>query len=97
MNKLNAPNNGIVPDGDARQNDGTPANPTLSANAHRAAVFPTAFTDSRITRMVGGVDLHSRANVSPIANVHGANIQNAAIVVEETALADVGVLAWNGN
>lgn len=62
------PDNGMIPDRDARQDDGATTDPDIAADGNGAAKFQHFLAQRRVAWVVGCQDLHARTDLRSIAN-----------------------------
>src|SRR6202051_2277481 len=77
------PDDGIGFDGDSRENHGTAADPHIASNLDGTTQFGARASYRRIARMVSGINLHCRADLSSCADRHCHHIENHAIEIEK--------------
>src|SRR5205814_3481199 len=72
-----------IADGDTGQDDRASADPNVTRDLDPPSELEPAFSLSRITGMIGRIDLHCRADLRCIADDHVDDIENDAVVVKE--------------
>src|SRR5581483_9208800 len=81
----------IVANRDARQDDGSAADPDVVADSHRLPVLQPLAADGRIARMIRRVDLDAWSDLAQRADLDAGHVEQDAVVVEERAAARVDV------
>ena len=88
-----AADDGVIPDGDARQDEGAAPDLDVAANADRAAKLKHRSTLRRVARMIRGENLHTRPDLGQVADGHLDDVKNDATEIEEYALAKSYIVA----
>jgi len=79
--------NCVVANRHARKYQRSTANPYISADANWASKLQSGLTRCRVARMVGRKNLNTRPNLGLVANADLDNIQDDAVVVQESSSA----------
>ena len=82
-----------IADRHSGQDDRAAADPHVATDRHRPAQFEAVAAKLRIARMVRGIDLHGRADLSAIADRDGDDVQEHAVVIEENTVTETDVVA----
>src|SRR5690348_3831775 len=83
---------GAICDRYARQDDGAAANPDVTPDPHGSTEFETAPSDVRISRVVGRVDMHARADLTAIADDDADDVEKHAVEIDEDIVAEPDVV-----
>ncbi|WP_227368509.1 HAD hydrolase family protein [Halomonas sp. M20] len=69
------------------------SNPGISADNDRASALQPLIATGRVPRMIRRVDLHTGADLCPVADSNGADVEQHTAVVQEHAIADEKVVS----
>lgn len=83
----------VVAHGHARQHDRARADPRVATDAYRPAELQPGRALAGIAGMVRGEQLHARTDLRAVADVHFDDVEDAAIEIQEDALAEPDVVA----
>src|SRR5262245_27244062 len=67
------------------QDDRATTNPDVSTDPHRTTKLKPRPPLGRLARMIGGIDLHSRANLRSVADFNLDHVKDDAVEVHEYA------------
>src|SRR3546814_10055467 len=84
---------GIVADTHPRQDEGAAADPDVAPDIDRAAELEPGRPLREAARMIGGQDLHARADLSLVTDGDRDDVQDHAVEVEEDMRAEADVEA----
>src|SRR3546814_7591111 len=84
---------GIIADTHPRQDEGAAADPDVAPDIDRAAELEASLPLSEAARMIGGQDLHARADLGLVTDGDRDDVQDHAVAVEEDVGAEAAVEA----
>lgn len=90
-NNSTSTNGDVIADSDARANHSPPADPHVIADLHRLAQLPPRVAEDRVHRVGRCVDVHAGRGEEVLADGHGGDVEDDAVVVEVHVVAKVDV------
>jgi hypothetical protein len=81
----------VVADNDPREKDRSATNPDVATDPNGTTELESRLPLCGITRMVGRIDLHGRADLRPLANLNLDDIEDDAIEVEKCTCPELDV------